>query len=365
MSVKLCGDRIIFSLKQTRFIGKLNINCIRSSLFTFQRQNINHSIINSLHTNSYNNYTHHILSFCTQAKKHNDENELENELEDESEDIANNESESNENDNGYEEEYETEEEESEYEYEYEEEYETDEEFEEDNSSDSAAPMENETQKQTEISENFDFNAYSEKVMNELFMGLPETGRIEGKQVEHFISALILKPLEVLEDEIHNKFLLMHNDMDKLMANAYKIPIENESDLRDIIDLSYDKLNIYSAYIENNFDLRHSPKHYLLRQLRIDHGKIVFLSIRKIMYYKYPKWVENDNWANDEMTQPNLRKFIISNELGIGIENLKNDNDDIIDDIIDDNDNEQSLESDNIEVETDQHIIETDQQQKES
>ena len=216
------------------------------------------------------------------------------------------------------------------------------------------------------------SAYSENMMNELFANLPKEGRIDGKSVEQFISPLILQPLERLDDDIHNKFTLMHNDMDALFKTAYKVFIENEQELRDIIDVAFDKLNVYTKYIENNFELRHSPKHYLMRQLRVDHGKIIHLSMRKIMYYKYPEWVESDNWASEEMSDHNLRKFIISEKLGIGLENLENidqeldasDGDDI-DQPQDEIEGEsQEMESNLNEVETMTDSVEEQKQQKE-
>merc|ERR1712130_745088 len=164
---------------------------------------------------------------------------------------------------------------------------------------------------SETSENFEYQTYANNMLDELFSNLPENGRIDGKSVEHFISPLILGPLEVLEDDIHNRFMLMHNDMDALFDEAYKLTMENESELRDVVDLAFDKLNIYTSYIDTQFNLRHSPRHYLMRQIRVNHGKIVFLAMRKIMYSKYPQWAESDNWASEEMSDHNRRNFIVS------------------------------------------------------
>merc|ERR1712228_61910 len=267
-----CADRIIF--------------CFKSSLHTFRRKHIHtRSHINPFETNCFYNNHYHIASFCTQTKEVKEQsNEQNNESEDE-------------NDS-----------ESEYEYEYE----TDDEFdEEENEQTNTNQNEIEHKHDSEISENFDYQTYSDNILSELFENLPENGRIDGKSVEDYISPLILRPLEVFEDVIHNQFVLMHNDMNALFDKAYTIPMENESELRDVIDLAFDKLNIYTSYIDNHFNLRHSPKHYLMRQLRVNHGKIVFLSMRKIMYCKYPQWAQSDNWATDEMGDRNKRDFIIS------------------------------------------------------
>ena len=337
MSAKFCGDRIIQSLKQHKF--KYNSLHPRPSLLTFQRHNIHRCGIKSnsnllLHQPSNNSspFNHHIVSFCTQLKKQKEETE-EQETDTIDETIA------NQDDEEYEE-YEDEEDEDgegedQYEDEYEYEYETDDEFEEEEAGEGSIESKDDTdsiemqsetaeqiETQPEISENFDFAAYSENVMNELFANLPQEGRLEGKSIEQYISPLILQPLERLDDDLHNKFTLMHNDLDNEFKKAYKSLMENEQELRDVINLAFDKLNVYTSYIDNNFDLRHSPRHYLMRQLRVDHGKIVHLAMRKIMYYKYPEWVESDNWASEEMSDHNLRKFLISEKLGIGMENLE-------------------------------------------
>ena len=333
----LCTDRIVLSLKQT----KLRYNHIKSSLYTFQRQNIHihkcgtNSIFNRSLNSFYNN-NHQIATFCSQLKKQKDEQDEfeQEETEGTNQDTTANKDEEDEIEEEYEEydEEDGDEQDEEDTDEYEYEYETDDEFEQEpdegsiKSKDDESIQINEQQEskqESEISENFDFVNYSQNVMNELFINLPSEGRIEGKPVEGYISPLILKPLERFDDDIHNKFTLMHNDMDNLFKTAYQTLMENESELRDIINLAFDKLNVYTFYIENNFDLRHSPKHYLMRQLRVDHGKIVYLTMRKIMYYKYPEWVESDNWAKEEMSDHNKRKFIISEKLGIGLENLEN------------------------------------------
>ena len=292
MSSKKCADKILIYLKQSKRI--------QSSLHTLKRKHIHtRSHINPFEHSCYHNNTHRqILSFCTTQIK-TDKAEQ---------------NESDEYEYEYEDEYESEEDDedgeaSEYEYEYETD---DEEFKADDDEQRESNQnELESKDNSEISENFDFETYSENILSELFSNLPENGRIDGKPVEQFISALILSPLEVFEDEIHNKFILMHNDMDALFESAYQIPIENESELRDVIDLAFDKLNIYTSYIDNHFNLRHSPKHYLMRQIRVNHGKIVFLSMRKIMYHKYPEWAQSDNWAVEELGDRNRRSFIVS------------------------------------------------------
>jgi len=225
---------------------------------------------------------------------------------------------------------------SEYEYEYE--YETDDEELEDNDNNdddkqtattsAHLPQQQPQQKEPslsstksafEISENFDFSPHEyEQTMAALFTNLPETGRLDhGKPVEHFISALILKPLEVLDDDIHNRFTLMHHDMHALLKTAYDTPMEdNESELRALMQLAFQKLHMYTHYIEHEFALRHSPKHYLMRQLRVDHRAVVFMVMRKIMYDKYPAWVASDNWATAEMSEENDKRFIIVERLGL-------------------------------------------------
>jgi len=298
------------------------------------RQSIHYdggTILKSVQKQSFQHIHHQIFSFCTQIKKEQQEEPVteknnkqtivgdddQTQQEDEEEDDEEYEYEYDESEEEEEEETEEEEEEEEEEVEqqathdddeiddtdeeeYEYEYETDDEYEEYDEEDEERISMDQTP--SEISENFDFLSDADSVIHALFAKLPESGRLKSKPVEHFVSPLILQPLEVLNDDIHNKFTLMHRDLSGLKFKAYKLSMEQESDLRDLIQLAFKKLHIYSNYIEQHFELRHSPKHYLMRQLRRDHGHVVFLAMRKIMYHKYPQWVQNDNWATFEMAK---------------------------------------------------------------
>ena len=332
-----------------------------------------HSPRNHSRHRQHRTHRHHIFSFCSQTQQQKEDQIEEPDVES----SQSHSEEQAESDDEYEYEYEYEdeeeseeeegevdesnlkkddsiEEESEYEYEYD----TDDELADndqtgdqtddiDSNQQLGDSLDSETIPATpndEISENFNVNAVCEDMLSALWANLPENGRIEGKPVEHFISPLILKPLEVLEDDIHNKFSLMHQDMDNLWKETYKIPMENESELRNVIEVAFDKMNIYCDYIEHQFGLRHSPKHYLMRQIRVDHGTIVFLATRKILYYKYPEWVQSDNWAKEEMSEHNRRKFLISHELGIGLEHLEDDNMESIDGSNEDGEHSETLDS---------------------
>merc|ERR1712087_754434 len=98
-----------------------------------------------------------------------------------------------------------------------------------------------------------------------------------------------------------------------------------AELRRVIAVAFEKQKVFDHYIENELALRHSPRHYLRRQIRVKHGAVVFVAMRKLMFYKFPEWVRDDNWAAEEMSEHNRRKFIVSKELGLGID-MQNDDD---------------------------------------